>query len=90
MEERGPSEERRSSDGSSYADAADDGLLKEYNSDLEAQKESAPLVVEHQVSFRSKMLSLTAYFILNLALTLSNKAVLGKVDGPSFLVQLPS
>ncbi|KAK3704872.1 hypothetical protein LTR37_013563 [Vermiconidia calcicola] len=88
MEERGPSEERRSSDGSSYADAADDGLLKEYNSDLEAQKESAPLVVEHQVSFRSKMLSLTAYFILNLALTLSNKAVLGKASFPWLLTTL--
>jgi len=35
--------------------------------------------VEHQVSLRSKMLFLVAYFLLNLALTLSNKAVLGKV-----------
>lgn len=50
--------------------------------DPEAQLDVAP---EHYVPTRSKLLFLAAYFFLNLFLTLSNKAVLGKARYPWLL-----
>lgn len=44
---------------------------------LEAQPQTA--AVEHNVSLRSKLLFLGAWFSLNLVLTISNKAVLAQV-----------
>jgi hypothetical protein len=52
-------------------------LRKEYQ-DIEAQKQQAA-PAEHQISLQKKLLFLAAYFVLNLSLTLSNKALLGKV-----------
>jgi hypothetical protein len=47
---------------------------------LEAQVQSAPVVpAERRTSFSTKMIFLAAYFFLNLTLTVSNKALLGKV-----------
>ena len=66
---------RTSHDTSSSASI--DSLRKDFV-DIEAQHQPA-LPAVHQVSVRSKLLFLAAYFLLNLALTLSNKAVLGKV-----------
>ena len=57
--------------------------LRKGHLDIEAQKRAA-LPAEHEISFRSKIVYLSAYFVLNLALTLSNKAVLGKVRNSSF------
>lgn len=54
-----------------------ESLLKEYR-DLESQNQSSQ-PFEHQAPLRSKLLYLAVYFVLNLALTLSNKALLGKV-----------
>ena len=56
----------------------EDGLLEE-DRQLEAQAQSAE-AVEHTVPLRSKLVFLIAYFLLNLTLTISNKAVLGKVS----------
>lgn len=68
-----PDEERLSLEAPSIADE----LLKP-EIDVEAQQQTqAP--VEHFVSTRTKLIYLAVYFVLNLALTLSNKAVLGKV-----------
>ena len=65
------------SSSESYSSASAEELRKEYG-DLEAQKQpNRP--AEQQVSYRKKLLFLAVYFVLNLALTLSNKAVLGKV-----------
>ncbi len=47
-------------------------------SDVESQYPPLPLV-EREASFRRKMAFLAVYFLLNLGLTLSNKALLGKV-----------
>ncbi|KAK5175775.1 uncharacterized protein LTR77_000915 [Saxophila tyrrhenica] len=75
--------------GETTSTESTDSLRKDYG-DLEAQKQPAPPAppVEHQVSFKSKLLFLGAYFILNLALTLSNKAVLGKARFPWLLTTL--
>lgn len=54
-----------------------EALLKEER-DLEAQPRPAP-ALENNVTLRSKLLFLGAWFFFNLALTISNKAVLGKV-----------
>lgn len=74
----------RSSDERSSSDQPTDGLLKE-SGDVEAQKDtsSSTTAVEHTVSMKSKLSFLGAYFLLNLALTLSNKAVLGHVRSPT-------
>lgn len=70
----------KSSMESSRQDSATDGLMKEEH-DVEAQKPE-PVAVEHFVSMKAKMLFLAMYFLLNLTLTISNKAVLGKVRLP--------
>ncbi|RMX93791.1 hypothetical protein D0867_14085 [Hortaea werneckii] len=56
-----------------------EGLLRKEERDLEAQSHAAP-AVEHTVSPKKKLLFLGAWFFFNLALTISNKAVLGKVS----------
>lgn len=66
----------RSSHDSDASDSLDD--LQKDPREVEAQQQN-PQPVEHQIPLRSKLVFLGAYFILNLALTLSNKAVLGKV-----------
>ena len=78
--------EGRSSQGSSLGTS--DGLLRftpngcnPYESgpaDVEAQK-AVPFAAERQVSHKEKLLLLTTWFVLNLALTISNKAILRKV-----------
>lgn len=74
--------ERLSSD---IAEASTTGLLAvpgPNTRDTESQQDAAP---EHYVPTRSKLLFLAAYFFLNLFLTLSNKAVLGKARFPWLL-----
>lgn len=72
--------DEKSSMDSTRENSATDGLLKE-EQDVEAQKKEEPIVaVEHYVSMKAKMLFLAMYFLLNLTLTISNKAVLGKVS----------
>lgn len=74
--------ERMSSD---FANVPTTGLLAvpgPNSRDPEAQLDAAP---EHYVPTRSKLLFLAAYFFLNLFLTLSNKAVLGKARFPWLL-----
>ena len=69
---------RRSSQEISSSPAFD-GLLEKRH-DVEAQVlEDVSTRSESRISLGRKMLFLGLYFILNLALTLSNKAVLGKV-----------
>ena len=70
--EKNMDEARSSQDSSSSSE-----LLKEID-DTESQR-GAQQSAEHRASFTSKLLFLADYFILNLVLTLSNKAVLGKV-----------
>jgi len=73
------SETERSSMESGRDNAATDGLLKQEH-DIEAQiTKPESSAVEHHVSLRSKYIFLAMYFFLNLTLTISNKAVLGKV-----------
>jgi hypothetical protein len=57
------------------------------NVDLEAQpvvrasrENLPPLAMEYRVSARKKLLYLSGYFLLNLSLTLYNKALLGNVS----------
>lgn len=65
------------SSGENSDNESSEGLLKQER-DLEAQGRSAP-AVEHNVTLRAKLLFLAGWFFFNLALTISNKAVLGKV-----------
>lgn len=65
-----PSEDERSS-------TSPDDLHKLYN-EMKSQKLASSRAA-HQVSYRKKTFFLAAWFFLNLALTLSNKAVLGQV-----------
>lgn len=70
---------------SDYAHNSSTGLLAvpgPNTRDPESQQEAPP---EHFVPLRSKLLFLAAYFFLNLFLTLSNKAVLGKARFPWLL-----
>merc|ERR1712014_515943 len=64
-----------------------EGLLRKEERDLEAQSHAAP-AVEHTVSPKKKLLFLAAWFFFNLALTISNKAVLGKAKFPWLLTTL--
>merc|ERR1712014_14740 len=64
-----------------------EGLLRKEERDLEAQSHAAP-AVEHTVSTKKKLLFLGAWFFFNLALTISNKAVLGKAKFPWLLTTL--
>jgi len=71
-------------DSSSPASSTE-SLLAEF--DLEGQKndadaeaaESGPIAVEYTVAARMKLIYLAGYFMLNLALTIYNKALLQKV-----------
>ncbi|GAB1734710.1 hypothetical protein NU195Hw_g131t1 [Hortaea werneckii] len=64
-----------------------EGLLRKEERDVEAQSHAAP-AVEHTVSPKKKLLFLGAWFFFNLALTISNKAVLGKAKFPWLLTTL--
>ncbi|KAI7327427.1 TPT-domain-containing protein [Hortaea werneckii] len=64
-----------------------EGLLRKEERDIEAQSHAAP-AVEHTVSPKKKLLFLAAWFFFNLALTISNKAVLGKAKFPWLLTTL--
>ena len=66
-------------------------LLDEDARDLEAQKaepEQPPLAAEYLVSTRVKLACLAGYFMLNLCLTIYNKAVLGKFPYPWLITTL--
>jgi hypothetical protein len=66
-----------SRDSAEFTHKPNDGLLElSEERDAESQRVVAP---EHYVSTKAKLLFLAAYFFLNLFLTLSNKALLGKV-----------
>lgn len=87
MEEKA---ERHSHEYDSSASSSEDSLLKE-GMDVEAQtreSNNANLATEHTIPLRSKLLFLAAYFALNLGLTLSNKALLGKAKFPWLLTTL--
>lgn len=80
----------RSSHDSSSGSSSEEGLLKE-GVDVEAQTRAdnnSNLATEHTIPLRSKLLFLAAYFALNLGLTLSNKALLGKAKFPWLLTTL--
>ncbi|KAF2721688.1 putative phosphate phosphoenolpyruvate translocator protein [Polychaeton citri CBS 116435] len=66
-----------------------EGLLKQ-EVDVEAQQSTQPqaTATEHNISLKSKLSFLAVYFVLNLALTLSNKAVLSKANYPWLLTAL--
>lgn len=87
LEEKAPRPSHESSSEISSADS----LLKE-GADLESQTREANthanLATEHTIPLRSKLLFLAAYFALNLGLTLSNKALLGKAKFPWLLTTL--
>jgi hypothetical protein len=64
-------------------DSEVDSLLADFDKDLEAQLPEADLQAtqeEYTVSTRRKLTFLALYFILNLGVTLSNKALLGQVS----------
>lgn len=65
------------------------GKVEREAQDLEAQtpaETSTPTPVEYSVSTSRKLFYLGLYFLLNLAVTLSNKALLRSVSGTSGVV----
>ncbi|KAL9096947.1 MAG: hypothetical protein Q9165_000911 [Trypethelium subeluteriae] len=66
-------------------------LLDERPSDLEAQavkSDQQPIAAEYLVSARVKLACLAGYFMLNLCLTIYNKAVLGRFPYPWLITTL--